>query len=221
LTAQKRKSNVDDVVASDTLGRAPSAPAALGAEAARAFLRHLLANQVAESPLSAIAVIQGAAQGVEESLHAAVDRARDAGHSWAELGQILGTSRQAAFQRFGRPADPRTGAPMTGARLADADQRGLTLFSDLVAGRWEAVCRTFGEQVAARVNAAGLAAIWAQLAGIVGRFERMGAPMAYQAGDYTLVDVALAFEAGDRVGRVSYDRRGKVAGLFFLPPGLV
>lgn len=91
------------MVASSTLERAPSAPAALGAEAARAFLRHLLANQVVESPLSAIAVIQGAAQGVEKSLHAAVDRARDAGHSWAELGQILGTSRQAAFQRFGRP----------------------------------------------------------------------------------------------------------------------
>jgi hypothetical protein len=35
-----------------------------------------------------------------------VAEARRAGHSWAVIGVALGTSRQAAQQRFGRRRDP-------------------------------------------------------------------------------------------------------------------
>jgi hypothetical protein len=35
-----------------------------------------------------------------------VDAARRHGHSWAAIGFALGTSRQAAQQRFGRTGDP-------------------------------------------------------------------------------------------------------------------
>jgi hypothetical protein len=42
------------------------------------------------------------AVAANEALQAAVDRARDAGHSWREIGDVLGTTRQAAFQRFDR-----------------------------------------------------------------------------------------------------------------------
>lgn len=37
-----------------------------------------------------------------------------------------------------------------------------------------------------------------------------------QAGDYTVVNVPLRFEAAELTGRVSYDRAGQVAGLYFL-----
>jgi hypothetical protein len=171
------------------------------------------------TPLEAIAAVREVAQAVEESLRAAVERARAAGHTWAEVGQVLGTTRQAAFQRFGRPTDPRTGRPMPEPR-PDAADRAVALFADLVACRWSAVCRDFDERVAAQLDADGVAALWAQVAGTVGRFERLGAPSAHQAGDYTVVDVPLYFEAGERVGRVSFDRRGKVAGLFLVPPAL-
>jgi hypothetical protein len=63
-------------------------------------------------PLDAIGQAQHIARRAEEGLAGAVQRAREAGHTWAAIGQVLGTSRQAAFQRFGRPADPRTGKPM-------------------------------------------------------------------------------------------------------------
>jgi hypothetical protein len=46
----------------------------------------------------------------------------------------------------------------------------------------------------------------------------VGEPVAHQAGDYTVVDVRLHFEAADLTGRVSYARNGQVAGLFFLNP---
>ena len=54
---------------------------------------------------------------------------------------------------------------------------------------------------------------------MAGEFERHGEPSAHQAGDFTVVDVPLFFEAGERTGRVSYDQDARVAGLFFLPRG--
>jgi hypothetical protein len=172
------------------------------------------------SPLDAIALVQGAARAIDEGMQGAVRRAREAGHTWAEIGRVLGTTRQAAFQRFGRPADPRTGVSPARPALPGAAERGGALFADLAAGRWADVCRDFDEAVASKLDADGVAALWARLTAMVGRLERMGEPVAYQLQDLTLVDVRLEFEAGERTGRVSYRRDGKVAGLFLLPPGL-
>jgi hypothetical protein len=38
----------------------------------------------------------------EQSLQTLVDLAREEGHTWQEIGESLGTTRQAAFQRFSR-----------------------------------------------------------------------------------------------------------------------
>jgi hypothetical protein len=72
-------------------------------------------------------------------MQAAVDRARAAGHSWKRIGDVLGTTRQAAFQRFGRPVDPRTGEPMTRAVPAGLTERALAIFVAQAEGRWEDV----------------------------------------------------------------------------------
>jgi hypothetical protein len=169
--------------------------------------------------LEAISVAQSIVRGAEEGLAMTVQQARDAGHTWAEIGQRLGTSRQAAFQRFGRPADPRTGLPMEPA-LPGAGDRALELLDDLAAGHWAAVCARFTAAVAARLDADGLAAVWAQVIGLAGVYERRDAPRVFAAGDYTVVDVPLFFEAGERTARISYDRQGRVAGLYFLPQGI-
>lgn len=171
---------------------------------------------VAGDLLGAIRPAQDVVRKAEEGLAMAVRRARGAGRTWAEIGTVLGTSRQAAFQRFGRPTDPRTSKPMADAALPDATDRALVLFADLTAGRWERVCQNFDERVAEKLDVDGLAAAWAQVIGMVGNYEHCGNPQAHQAGDYTVVNVPLFFEAGERVGRVSYDREGWVAGLFFL-----
>ncbi len=217
LTSSVRQSIVDNVPG----GLDPATgghDTGASADAGRDLLRRMLADSTA-GPLEAIVLAQAIARGAEEELAMTVKQAREAGHTWAEIGQTLGTSRQAAFQRFGRPADPRTGAPMEPA-LPDAGDRATRLFENLVSGHWAAVCATFNATVAAALDAERLAAAWAQVVGMAGRYEHRDAPSVYQAGDYTLVDVPLYFEAGERVGRVSYDRDGQVAGLFFLPPGL-
>jgi hypothetical protein len=172
------------------------------------------------SALAKLGMALASAQDAELRLREAVDAARDAGRTWAEIGDILGTTRQAAFQRFGRPIDPRTGAPMNDSVLPQAAETAVGLLVNLVEGRWDDVRRDFDSKVAeALPDADSVAAMWAAVAGRFGRYEqRMGEPHAHQLGDYTIVDVALEFEVGSQVGRVSFNRDGKVAGLFFLPP---
>jgi hypothetical protein len=202
----------------DTIASAAGGAAEVWAVMERAWkLAAQFAVDDPSSPLSALKTARDLAAAVDRATRAAVDRARERGHTWQEIGEVLGTTRQAAVQRFGRPLDPRTGRPMAEAMLPGAVDRAVELFADLVERRWSTVCQNFDDQLVARLNPEGLATVWAHIVGIIGDFERIGAPLAHQAGDYTVVDVPLAFEAGDRVGRVSFDQHGKVAGLFFLP----
>jgi hypothetical protein len=59
---------------------------------------------------------------------------------------VLETTRQAAFQRFGRPLDPGTGAPLNRAVPPGAVEKAVAIFADLVACRRETVRGTFGER---------------------------------------------------------------------------
>jgi hypothetical protein len=74
-----------DVMPNETGADAVGSPAAGGRAAARGLLGQLLSEESA-SPLDAIAFIQGAASEIGEGLQAAVQRAREAGRTWAETG---------------------------------------------------------------------------------------------------------------------------------------
>jgi hypothetical protein len=168
------------------------------------------------APLEAVTVVRSLARVVEDGLREAVHQARQAGHTWAEIGDLLGTTRQAAFQRFGRPLDPRTGVPMAEEILPGAAERAAGLFADVAEQRWAQVTPGFDARMTEALDAQRLAAAWAQVVGTAGEYQGMGEPVAYQAGDYTVVNVRLRFEAAELTGRVSYDRAGQVAGLYFL-----
>jgi hypothetical protein len=168
------------------------------------------------TPLQTVDVIRSLARIVEDGMREAVQQTRQAGHTWAEIGELLGTTRQAAFQRFGRPLDPRTGVPMAQEILPGATERAAVLLADVAEQRWEQATSGFDQRMAKALDARRLAAAWAQVVGMAGAYEGMGEPVAHQAGDYTVVDVPLRFEAAEMTGRVSYDRAGQVAGLFFL-----
>ena len=81
--------------------------------------------------------------------------------------------------------------------------------------RWEQAISGFDQRMAKALDARGLAAAWAQVVGTAGEYQGMGEPVAHQAGDYTVVDVPLHFEAAELNGRVSFSGTGQVAGLFF------
>jgi hypothetical protein len=73
------------------------------------------------------------------------------------------------------------------------------------------------EKMRDRLDADRLAAGWAHTIALIGGLERIGKPIAVQAGDLTVVSIPLHFEAGEANGRVTFDRAGKVAGLFIRP----
>jgi Protein of unknown function (DUF3887) len=166
------------------------------------------------SPLAAMASARELATAATAALQTAVDRARAAGHSWKEIGDVLQTTRQAAFQRFGRPVDPRTGEPMTNTVLPGATERAIAIFADIAAGNWEAARADFSPKMLEAVSASRLADGWAQMASLIGRYEGMGEPFAHPLGEHTIVDIPLHFEAGEATGSVTFDTEGMVAGLF-------
>lgn len=198
-------------------GAGPADPVALRVRDTAGRLAGELGGREPGSPLAAMAAARDLTAAANDALQETVDRARAAGHSWREIGDVLGTSRQAAFQRFGHPVDPRTGEPMIRDVPPGAADRAAALISCLVEGRWEEVTGEFDENMRRRVDARRLADGWAHTVGMIGSFERMGEPFAHQAGDDTVVDIPLHFEAGEAVGLVRFNRDGEVAGLLLRP----
>ncbi|HUB39278.1 MAG TPA: DUF3887 domain-containing protein [Streptosporangiaceae bacterium] len=171
----------------------------------------------AESPLAAMTSARELATAANAALQTAVDRARAGGHSWQEIGDVLETTRQAAFQRFGRPVDPRTGEPMTRTVPPGAAEHAIAIFADIAAGEWDAARTDFGPKMLEAVSASRLADGWAQVASLIGRYEGMGEPFAHALGEHTIVEIPLHFEAGEATGTVTFDADGTVAGLFIRP----
>ncbi|GAA3297026.1 hypothetical protein GCM10020218_081470 [Dactylosporangium vinaceum] len=153
----------------------------------------------------------------QDLLRTAVDRARAEGRTWQEIGDVLGTTRQAAFQRFGRPVDPRTGEPMADGLLPDAGDRALAVLGDTAAARFERVRASFDEVMLGAVGVEELASVWAMVIGTAGAFERFGEPVVHPAGDLSVVDVLMEFEAGHAMAQVAFRRDGSVAGLHIRP----
>ena len=168
-------------------------------------------------PLEALQAARDLSAAAGEAMQQAVDRARAAGHSWREIGDVLGTTRQAAFQRFGHPVDPRTGAPMSTEAVPGAADRAVTIIAFLAEGRWEEARADFSAKMSEALDAGRLAGAWARMASLVGGYEGMGEPFAHRVADHTVVEIPLRFEAGEATARVVFDEDGKVAGLWLRP----
>lgn len=176
-----------------------------------------------ESPayLDLVRRAQGVHELADQVLKLCVQQSRDAGHTWQELGDLLGVTRQAAFQRFGKPIDPRTGAPMDKTvRMAAAAERARKIVTDVLDDHMDEARKSFNAQVLEaftdEVRGSGLATV----IGMVGAFEGFGdsEPFVRRIGDHTVVDIPLRYEAGDMKARVAFDPDEKVAGLVILAP---
>jgi hypothetical protein len=163
--------------------------------------------------IDAVAAARDLARLTEDAMHDAVARARTGGATWQEIGDALGASRQAAYQRFGRPAAP----PADPA----AGERARRVLVDLVEGRTAPVTELFDERMAEAVSEARIRETLDRVAGLVGAYRGMGEPFAHRAGDLTVVRVPMRFEAGEMTGQVTFDSAGRIAGLFITPPGAI
>ncbi|MCV7131769.1 DUF3887 domain-containing protein [Mycobacterium hodleri] len=149
---------------------------------------------------------------------AAVERAREAGRTWQEIGDVIGVSRQAAFQRYGKPIDPRNGEPMNTNPLPDAVELARAVIDHHLHGRWTEVSARFDDSMRAGLTEEGLAEAWAYIVGLAGAYERHGDTDVVRAGDFTVTNTPLAFEAGDFVARITFRDDRTIAGLFILNP---
>ncbi|MGW5434340.1 DUF3887 domain-containing protein [Streptomyces sp. NPDC004059] len=157
----------------------------------------------------------------EQLLKLCVQQSRDAGHTWQEIGDLLGVTRQAAFQRFGKPIDPRTGQPMDKTvHMTDAAERAIKIVTDVLEGRMDEARQSFNAQVLEAFTDEARGSGLATVTGLVGAFEGFGQgePFVRRIGDHTVVDIPLRYEAGDMKARVAFDADEKVAGLFIVPP---
>jgi len=160
-------------------------------------------------------------QLAEQVLKVCVQQSRDAGHTWQEIGDLLGVTRQAAFQRFGKPIDPRTGEPMDKTvRMADAAERAITIVKAVLEGRMDEARQSFNAPVLEAFTEEVRGSAMATIAGLVGAFEGFGdgEPFVRRIGDLTVVDIPLCYEAGDMKARVAFDADERVASIFILNP---
>lgn len=154
-------------------------------------------------------------------LRLGVQQCRDAGHTWQEIGDLLGVTRQAAFQRFGKPIDPRTGEPMDKTvQMTDAAERAVAITTDVLQDHMDQARPSFNDQVLAAFTDQVRGDALATVAGLVGEFEGFGdgEPFVRRIGDHTVVDIPLRYEAGDMKARVAFDSDEKVAGFYILIP---
>ena len=169
-----------------------------------------------QSLMAAIAATRTLDAVVEDTLRALVRRARAEGRTWAEIGQALNVTRQAAFQRFGGGQVPDKGdEPLR--PIDDAGARATTVLESLFAERWDELWATFDERVARAASVEVFKSALASAEASAGHLVAFGAPTSSVVGDYTVVNVPMACERGDGIGRVSFNADEQVAGLFLLP----
>ncbi|MDZ5662443.1 hypothetical protein SFC79_11775 [Nocardioides sp. S-58] len=182
-----------------------------------------------DDPLDRVRAAATAVHLAERALADAVRRAQAAGHSWAAVGAVLGTSRQAAFKRFGTPRDPRTGRPMAPADTAGVVATTESVFAALDAGRYDELRAMMPDDVARVLTRDVVLGAWARAVADTGNLVACrdtvvqlpggeDAPSAEVLG--TVVGATtLVCEAGEWQGRVALGQDGGLLGLLVVPVG--
>ncbi|MET9628129.1 DUF3887 domain-containing protein [Lentzea sp. NPDC006480] len=146
----------------------------------------------------------------EDATRALVVLARESGATWAEIGELLHVSRQAAQQRFG-------GAEMTESTVAGVKQ-AQQVVAHLGNGEFAAVHAMFDPLMSSKLSGEELGTVWQQLVSNLGELTGTGAPTPAKKGGYTIVDVPLTFAEAEMKARVTFNADGSIGGLYILNP---
>ena len=171
----------------------------------------------AGDPMHTVATARALGRLTSDALALLVAAARERGASWQQVGDALGTTRQAAFQRFGAPLDPRTGETMTRTSVPGAADKASALFTAIAEHRWSDATADFSDTVRKGLGETGLADAYANVVALAGELEKQAAPELLELAGVTVVEVPLWHEAADLTGRVSFAPDGSVVGLWFVP----
>ncbi len=173
---------------------------------------------------------QRAVTAARVELRSAVDRAHADGASWAAIGAVLGISRQAAFKRFGRPRDPRTGDEMNPTDLTPLFALTERVFTLVDAGDYVTLRELMGEEAARDLTRGLVLDTWAGVVSESGnltgccdtRLESLDgtvlAPSESTLGP-VVAQTTIVCAAGEWWGRVAFDPDQRVIGLLVVPVG--
>jgi hypothetical protein len=170
------------------------------------------------SVMAAIAATRSLAVIVDDLLYALVRQARAEGRTWAEVGDVLHVSRQAAFQRFGGTASLGDVEGGTMTPLAGASDKALELLGAFVTERWEVLHAAFSSRMREAVSVELSKTVHSRMERNYGAFLEFGVPVVVVRGGLTVVDVPIALERGDLKGRVAFNVDGEVSGLLIVDP---
>ena len=167
--------------------------------------------------IRAIAATRSLETIVDDTLRALVDQARDAGHTWAEIGEVLHVSRQAAFQRFGGGRRPTGDEEAVEAPVEDAVEHAAPVLQAFLDGRWDDARATFDERMLQACSVELLADVREKVRREAGEVQTIGTPAVSVRDGYTIVDIPVALERTDGFGRIVLNADRQVAGFLIRP----
>jgi hypothetical protein len=165
-----------------------------------------------DSAIAAVAATRSLGLIVEDTLHALVQQARADGHTWAEIGQVLRVTRQAAFKRFGATAREGLFDDVDVPALNGAEARALGLLDDFLQRRLAELHGQFGARMRERISLEVVESHRAKMEPRYGNVLEVGTPIVGVRLGHTFVEVPLALERGDLRARVVFDLDGEVVG---------
>lgn len=99
----------------------------------------------------------------------------------------------------------------------EALEKGKQFVTDLVAGEYEKIYKTFDTAMSEMMPLEGIKAAWEQIQVQAGKFEELvGSKVGTQEG-HNIVLHTLKFERGQLLNRLVYNGEGQLAGLHFAP----
>lgn len=104
------------------------------------------------------------------------------------------------------------------ASAADLATKATAVVNAIAQGKSAEAAKSFDATMSTALPPDKLAATWAQVEAQAGAFEGTGATRQENLGAYTAVFVRCRFAAAELDAKVVYDKAGKIAGLFFVPP---
>ena len=154
---------------------------------------------------------------VNDILHTLVRQARAEGRTWAQIGEVLHVTRQAAFQRFGAATDDPRAEGGVMKPIPGAADKATTILDDWLHERYDEVRRDFDARMVEQCTVEMLEVVRGQTRQTAGESVELGTGAVSVRSGYTVVDVPVAFERGQATGRVAFDADERVAGFFILP----
>ena len=106
---------------------------------------------------------------------------------------------------------------LTPSTQTDAKSKATTFIDQLAKRDFANAIKSFDEKMKAALPADKLESTWDVVLLQAGAFKRLGNIRTMPAGDYDVVEVTCEFQKATVDVRVTFDKAGQIAGVFFLP----